>query len=236
MNMESVDNLQVSVSNDEPEVQFVTVPPLDLPALYPACFDPNNPHPLKFGVHKDLVAAGYNRREVRLSLSMYCWQKGYLSSIQAGAMRTDLQGQPAGEVTEAEAAVAQAKLVNFKPVRFKPLAEPKPKLPRNAPLTEENIVSGRLELTVKFNELPKPVVIKSGMKIGIQTETALVVATLKPKAWKKLEKAQAEWSQWVASMTGKLGVQVNSNMGKIVTLENPALVVFEKKAKVNVTL
>jgi hypothetical protein len=37
-------------------------------------------------------------------------------------------------------------------------------------------------------------------------------------------------------MTGKLGVQVNSNMGKIVTLENPALVVFEKKAKVNVTL
>jgi hypothetical protein len=31
--------------------------------------------------------------------------------------------------------------------------------------------------------------------IGIQTETALVVATLPPKAWKKLEQAQAEWPQ-----------------------------------------
>ena len=188
----------MSVPNNESEAQFVTVPPLDLPALYPACFDLSNPRPLKFGVHKDLVAAGYNRREVRLSLNMYCWQEGYLSSMQAGARRTDLQGQAVGEVTEAEAAVAQAKLVSFKPVKYKPLAEPKPKLPRNAPLTEENIVSGRLELTVKFTELPKPVVIKSGMKIGIQTDTALVVATLKPKAWKKLEKAQAE----IAAMGG----------------------------------
>ncbi|MBV5309769.1 MAG: hypothetical protein JZU59_10300, partial [Chromatium okenii] len=56
--------------------------------------------------------------------------------------------------------------------------------------------------------------------------------TLKPKAWKKLEKAQAEWPQWVASMTGKLGAQVNSNDGTIVMLEDAAVQVFEKKAKV----
>ena len=44
-------------------------------------------------------------------------------------------------------------------------------------------MTGRLELTLKFPTLPKPMPVKSGMKIGIQTDSALVVATLPPKAW-----------------------------------------------------
>jgi hypothetical protein len=226
------------VLNDEPEVQTVTAPRLDLPALYPVCFDLKNPRPLKIGIHKDLVAAGHDLRDVRCIVSAYCRRKIYLEGMVIGAIRIDLQGQPAGEVREGDAANALIKLAYVlskltirPPKKPKPPKEPKPVLPIDAPLTAENIVSGRLELTVKFAYLPKPVVVKAGMKIGIQTQKALVVTTLKPKAWKKLEKAKAEWPQWVASMTGKLGAQVNSDGGAIVMLEDVVLQVFEKKVK-----
>ncbi|WP_304303344.1 ProQ/FINO family protein, partial [Chromatium okenii] len=90
--------------------------------------------------------------------------------MQTGAMRIDLQGQPAGEVTEADAVDAREKLAQLKPIKSqktkssKPKPEPTPVLTTDAPLTAENIVSGRLELTVKLTELPTPVVVKAGMK------------------------------------------------------------------------
>jgi sRNA-binding protein len=196
---------------------------------------------LKVGIRQDLLAAGHASKLVNSVMYGYCQRIAYLKAMRIGTARIDLQGQPAGEVTEAAAIIARDELALLRPVKSskpkpskapKPPKEPTPVLTTDAPLTAENIVSGRLELTLKFNELPKPVVVKAGMKIGIQTETALVVTTLKPKAWKKLEKAQAEWPQWVASMTGKLGAQVNSNDGTIVMLEDAAVQVFEKKAKV----
>jgi sRNA-binding protein len=210
-------------------------PQIDLIALYPDCFDLNKPRPLKIGIRQDLLATGHDLKTLRCVIGAYCRRRAYLKAMVAGAIRIDLQGQPAGEVTESDAADARDKLALLKPVKSaKPKPEPTPVLPTDAPLTAESIVSGRLELTVKFNELPQPVVVKAGMKIGIQTDTALVVTTLKPKAWKKLEKAQADWSQWVASMTGKLGAQVNSNAGSVVMLEDAAVQVFEKKVKVEV--
>ena len=92
-------------------------------------------------------------------------------------------------------------------------------------------MTGRLELTVKLTELPKPLPVKAGMKIGIQTDTALVVATLPPKVWKKLEQAQTDWPSWIASLTGKLGAQAGSDVGAVVVLEQAAVQVFERKAK-----
>ncbi|WP_186343211.1 hypothetical protein [Allochromatium palmeri] len=89
----------------------------------------------------------------------------------------------------------------------------------------------RRSLTLKFSALPKPMPVKSGMKIGIQTDSALVVATLPPKAWKKLEKAQTEWPQWVAALTGKLRTRAGADCEAVVVLEQPALQVFEKTAK-----
>jgi hypothetical protein len=35
-------------------------------------------------------------------------------------------------------------------------------------------VSGHLELTVKFSQLPTPVQVQAGLKIGIQTDRALL--------------------------------------------------------------
>ena len=45
------------------------------------------------------------------------------------------------------------------------------------------------------------------------------------------EQAQAEWPQWVAALTGKLGTRAGADGEAVIVLENPALQVFEKKAK-----
>ena len=222
-----------------PDSPDASTPPLDLPALYPACFDRANPRPLKRRIHKDLMAAGYLHKEAKRALARYCTCRAYLKALTvAGTPRIDLQGQPAGEVTEDDAADAQARLSGDTPLP-KPRAErpqeptptPTPDLPLDAPLTLENIVTGRLELTVKFTQLPQPLPVKAGMKIGIQTDTALVVATLPPKVWKKLEQAARDWPTWIASLTGQLGAQAGSDAGAVVVLEQAAVQVFERKAK-----
>ena len=77
-----------------------------LPALaetYPACFDGENPRPLKLGIHRDLMAAGFEKAAVKRALARYCNRPRYRKALRAGAIRIDLQGQPAGVVTAAEA-------------------------------------------------------------------------------------------------------------------------------------
>jgi hypothetical protein len=212
-------------------------PWIELAALYPACFDWKQPRPLKIGIREDLFAAGHDPKMIHRALAKYCARRPYLKVTLAGMPRLDLQGQPVGTVTADEEAVAKAKLAgtwtppNRPASNPAPAGQPTPDLPIDAPLSENNIVTGRLELTLKFSDLPKPMPVKSGMKIGIQTDSALVVATLPPKAWKKLEKAQAEWPQWVAALTGKLGTRAGADGEAVVVLEQPALQVFEKKAK-----
>ena len=208
--------------------------PLDLIAASPAAFDPGQPRPLKIGIHRDLIAAGHPSLAVRLALQRYTALGQYRRTLVAGTPRVDLLGQPAGDVSEEDAANAQDRLSSAAP-KPGPRAE-RPQqttlaLPQDAPLTPENIVTGRLELTVKFTELPKPLSVKAGMKIGIQTDTALVVATLPPKVWKKLEQAARDWPSWIASLTGKLGAQAGSDAGAVVVLEQAAVQVFERTAK-----
>lgn len=205
---------------------------LKLAALYPACFDWTHPRPLKIGIREDLIAAGHKRKRIYRALWKYCSLQRYLKATQVGTPRIDLQGQPVGVVTAEEEAIAKAKLSGtWTPPNQPHAITPAPDLPIDAPLTEDNIVSGRLELTLKFSQLPKPMPVKSGMKIGIQTDSALVVATLPLKAWKKLEQAQADWPQWVATLTGKLGTKAGADGAAVVVLESPALQVFEKKVK-----
>ncbi|WP_295399284.1 ProQ/FINO family protein [uncultured Thiocystis sp.] len=228
-----------ALPSDAPEdAASATAPTLDLAARYPACFDWRQPRPLKIGIREDLLAVGHPRPAIRRALVAYCSRVKYLKALRAGTPRIDLQGQPAGEVTEDDAADAQAMLSGAVPIPKiraerpkEPTPAPTPDLPIDAPLTPENIVSGRLELTVKLTELPQPLPVKVGMKIGIQTDTALVVATLPPKVWKKLEQAARDWPSWIASLTGKLGAQAGSDAGAVVVLEQAAVQVFERKAK-----
>ncbi|MEA1053100.1 ProQ/FinO family protein [Lamprobacter modestohalophilus] len=186
--------------------------PLDLLTHFPACFDLAQPRPLKIKINKDMIkplaaelipVEGTNRQQrqaakqilhtlIIQALADYCSRPAYLQATLEGAPRIAIDGTVAGEVSAHQAkyaaAVLRGKTPPMKPPSAGPKTPPTRPLPKDAPLTEDAIVPGRLELTLKFNQLPKAVPIKDGMKIGIQTDNALVVATLRPKAWKKLTK------------------------------------------------
>ena len=65
-------------------------------------------------------------------------------------------------------------------------------------------MSGRLELTVKFLELPVPLQVQDSLKIGVQTGEGIVTAILPPKVWRTREQAAQTYPQWVAALSGSL--------------------------------
>ena len=213
-----------------------------LPALieaYPACFDWEHPRPLKIGLHRDLLAAGLGEARVKgadlqRALARYCHRPLYRWTLRAGATRVDLHGQPAGVVTAAEVKTARAAWKaqqTGRPVPPRPgdaPSSPKEVHPPNAtPLPKEHLVPGRLELTVKFSELPRPRSVQNGFKMGIQTGEGIVTTILPAKVWRTLEQAAQDYPQWVAALSGSLD---RFAAGEI-ALKHPAVQVFEKKAK-----
>jgi len=67
--------------------------------------------PLKVGVHLDLAAVlegALSEIEIARGLNIYCSSWHYHKSCTEGATRIDLNGQPCGSVTAAEAAAAKA--------------------------------------------------------------------------------------------------------------------------------
>ena len=216
----------------------------DLAKHFPKCFNLNSPRPLKIGIHFDIRAElegqGYSFRKIRQAVTYYCQRPAYMKTLVVGAERIDHRGEPAGTITEKEVEIAKAQIkVLWKKYKARKAAlngEKKPfpqnsmkkALSEDAPLTEENIVSGRLELTVKFSEIPDPLPVTGGVKIGLPTQDALVVATLSSKSWKKITKAQGEGSQgegrqWRAALTGQLGTKAFANDQLVLILENPGL-------------
>ncbi len=91
-------------------------------------------------------------------------------------------------------------------------------------------VPGKLEITVKINELPEVQNVKNDWKsflIAVD-QGKMVQVTVKPKIWNKVLKAQEEFPMWVAAISGKLGKPIK---GGGFELENPGIQVFEKKPK-----
>ena len=219
----------------------------ELPPLaeaYPACFDWERPRPLKLGIHKDLLAAGFGGAgvkpaEIKRALGRYCNRPRYRKTLRAGANRVDLDGQPAGAVTAEEAEAARADFAAWKARKAGLPVPPRPRrvtsssqdqdtLPPDAtPLPKEHLVPGRLELTAKFSELPRPLPVPGGIKIGIETGEGTVTVILPPKVWRKLEQAAKSHPQWLAALSGSLERFAE---GEIV-LRHPALQIFEKKAR-----
>jgi selenophosphate synthetase-related protein len=90
-------------------------------------------------------------------------------------------------------------------------------------------VTGKLEVTIKINELPE---IESTDKNGwitfyLDCDGRIFTATVKPKVFKKLQDAQADFPMWVAAIAGKLGAVTEEGF----ILDEPNIQVFEKKPK-----
>jgi sRNA-binding protein len=99
---------------------------------FPAAFGERNGarRPLKIGIDIDILAdqSGFfiSSAAVRAALGSYTNSYRYLISMQPGAVRVDLFGQPAGVVTEEEAACARQLLAEKVKPQYKSAASTPP--------------------------------------------------------------------------------------------------------------
>jgi sRNA-binding protein len=89
--------------------------------------------PLKIGIAPDICAAvpDINKEHLQWALARYCMSPGYLRSLTTGAVRVDLAGEPAGDVTAEAATKALATMVQVVSARRKRAAA---KAPEPAPV------------------------------------------------------------------------------------------------------
>lgn len=89
--------------------------------------------------------------------------------------------------------------------------------------------SGKLELTIKINEFPANVeTVENGWKqFDLDCDGQFVTIKVKPKVFKKLEQAQADYPLWVAAIAGKMGTATEKGF----ILDQPNIQVFERKPK-----
>ncbi|MGI2908601.1 fertility inhibition FinO-like protein [Tolypothrix sp. VBCCA 56010] len=90
------------------------------------------------------------------------------------------------------------------------------------------MTQGKLEITIKINELPQAKTVENGwQQFQIDCDGRIISVTLKPKVWKKLTDAQANYPQWVGAIAGKMGEATENGF----VLNEPNIQVFEKKPK-----
>jgi hypothetical protein len=88
--------------------------------------------------------------------------------------------------------------------------------------------AGKLEITIKINEFPENEIVENGWKqFDLDCEGQLVRVKVKPKVFKKLEEAQANYPMWVAAIAGKMGEPIEGGF----VLDQPNIQVFERKPK-----
>jgi hypothetical protein len=80
---------------------------------FPAAFAFIERKPLKLGIHDDLLARGIAPDVIKPGLGAYCRGGRYLRSLQAEAIRIDLDGKPAGVITAEDAEHAVRKLAEL---------------------------------------------------------------------------------------------------------------------------
>jgi hypothetical protein len=208
---------------------------------FPACFSRKAPQPLKIGLGEEVIAlagvhpalADLTRTRIRRALQVYTGTWAYRKALAKGGPRYDLDGQAAGEVTPEQQTFARTPRVRQPPADAP--APPAPALDGKA-LLEEVIamaIPGKLDVTLKINQLPQAKPASPGtMLFAVQAEGRTVVVELKNKVWNTLKTAAESYPQWVAAITGKMGAAIEGGF----RLENPAVQVFEKKAKPEATV
>src|SRR5580692_1929740 len=96
----------------------------ELVRQFPQAFfaDPAQVRPLKRGILGDVYARTVvSHRRIKAALQSYCNKVHYLKASTQGAVRIDIAGEPAGDVTAPEAESAQQRLAAKK--KKKPVAK-----------------------------------------------------------------------------------------------------------------
>jgi hypothetical protein len=80
--------------------------------LFPKCFTFDRPQPLKISIDQDIRSRATNisANDLHQALRIYVGSPTYLAATIEGAIRVNLDGEPDGIVTVAQAGFAQARL------------------------------------------------------------------------------------------------------------------------------
>jgi len=90
------------------------------------------------------------------------------------------------------------------------------------------MIQGKLEITIKITELPQAQTVENGwQRIELDCDGRIITMVVKPKVFKKLTDAQANYPQWVGAIAGKMGEATENGF----VLLEPNIQVFEKKPK-----
>jgi hypothetical protein len=90
------------------------------------------------------------------------------------------------------------------------------------------MIQGKLELTIKINELPEATTNRDGwFEFKIDCGDRVASVSLKPKVWRKLTDANMAYPPWVASITGSYADDTDDGF----IIGNPNVQVFERKPK-----
>jgi len=94
---------------------------------------------------------------------------------------------------------------------------------------DEMAISGKLEITIKINAFPDEVKTTQNAwkSFDIDCDGQVVTIIVKPKVFKKLEEAQANYPMWVAAITGKMGARTPDGF----VLDSPSISTFERRPK-----
>ncbi len=94
------------------------------------------------------------------------------------------------------------------------------------------MISGKLEVTIKINELPTSLSVENGWQMfHVNCDGQVVSVTVKPKIWKKLTDADANFPLQIAAIAGKIGIAKADGF----ELLEPNIQVFERKPKAEST-
>jgi ProP effector len=119
---------------------------------YPDVFSRDNVRPLKIGIQEDLIAdEKLARNRIKRALASYVRNPHYLRSLVAGADRVGLDGQPAGQVSEEEAAHAQAKLDEMRKQRRERQKQERDAARQQAQAAQEKRLNRKLDKLLQLN-------------------------------------------------------------------------------------
>ena len=91
-------------------------------------------------------------------------------------------------------------------------------------------LSGKLEVTIKINQLPSEVTTtKNGWKeFQVELGTRSAIIAMRPRLWTRMEEAARGFPHWIAVITGQMGEDVAKGCFRLL---EPNVQVFEYKPK-----
>lgn len=194
------DSQNNSVTTEQPADQKLTNTKdiiVYLTEKFPLCFTlEGEAKPLKIGLFQDLSEAlqddeRVSKTQLRHALRQYTSNWRYLHGCREGAVRVDLQGNPAGvldteHVAHAAQQLAEAKARVAEKRKAEAVAKKAQQKQRSRKPVAKNTKRPQVQLTaVDFSQVSKGSVVK--VKAGERTQKATVVEVLKDSARVELE-------------------------------------------------